>query len=137
TLYRQPDVLQDAVAKTSRGAARRPQHQRGARRLGHQKGESLDSVPPLLVPLGIAGASIRSVANTLTDFYAADLFGRSFCGPSGTLLSNQAQIRDSRWLSRQRGQEIDVFVPRQAFEAGPIDFDAGGNVLPGGRAHED
>jgi putative SOS response-associated peptidase YedK len=30
--------------------------------------------------------------------------------PSGTLLSNQAQIRDSKWFLRQRGQKIAVFV---------------------------
>jgi hypothetical protein len=26
--------------------------------------------------------------------------------------------------------------PRQTFEAGSIDFDAGGNLVPGGRAHK-
>jgi hypothetical protein len=45
---------------------------------------------------------------TEQSLYAADL--SVVTGPSGTLLSNQTQIRDSKWLLRQRGQKIDVFV---------------------------
>ena len=40
--------------------------------------------------------------------YAADL--SDVTGSSATLLSNQAQIRDSKWFLRQRGQKMAVFV---------------------------
>ena len=42
--------------------------------------------------------------------YAAGLPAEQFAGLSGTLLSNQAQIRDRRWFLPHRGQKIDVFV---------------------------
>jgi hypothetical protein len=45
-----------------------------------------------------------------SEDYAADLSDTWFTRPSGTLLSNQAQIRDSKWFLRQRGQKIAVLV---------------------------
>jgi hypothetical protein len=38
------------------------------------------------------------------------VLGTASAVTSGTLPSNQAQIRDSKWFSQQRGQKIAVFV---------------------------